>query len=97
MDGDLYTITFSDGSGTLVDPPGNEVFVLLAQTTTSEVVSGDPFPGLTQTVMEPATRTSQGTYSYRFRPQIPGHYLMIVDAGGQYRTERHLEVSPVVL
>lgn len=96
--GDTYTISTTNSSGTLVDPPGNTVMVYAASNLTNPVYQNRyPAAGyLPGTVIGQATKSSTGIYKYRFLPSAPGFYYLTFDCGGEIQTNRGVEVTPVV-
>lgn len=94
--GETFTVTTANSSGTATDPPSQVVMMTAASSWTSphlqEGVVGHQISG---SWVAPCNRTAQGVYQVQFRPPVPGHYQLTFDCGGQLFATRSVEVSPV--
>lgn len=94
--GDTFTVSTTNSSGTLTDPPSNTVLVYTASSF-SNLVQQDFAAGKipSGSLVGQAIRASTGVYKYAFRPSAPGHYFLTFDCGGEVQVTRNVEVSPV--
>jgi hypothetical protein len=101
LSGDTYTITVKNSSGTAVDPPGQKMWVLCSSTlnhmTMAPHEEGGMWPGRTAMTTEELVRTATGVFTYQFRPATAGHYHLVLDAGGEFQAQHHIEVSPIAI
>lgn len=84
--GETFTVLTKNGSAVLADPGQNAVYVRI----TAPLLYSESSPGLS-TATGLCSRTSAGTYTFQWRPDVPGFHTLVFDIGEHhYHVDRNV-------